>query len=81
METHKIITYITLFMVATLLGTSCVKDELFKTSHPVQGAVKITVDWSKRSSESRLPGEYTLRIIGQGEVNVTESATVYPSLF
>ena len=68
-------------MGATLLGTSCVKDELFKTSHPAQGAVKITVDWSKRSSESRLPGEYTLRIIGQGEVNVTESATVYPSLF
>lgn len=40
----------------------CVKDDLYNTPHPDKGAVRVTTDWSGRSSEASVPGSHTLRI-------------------
>lgn len=60
--------------------TGCVKDDLYNTPHPGKGAVRITTDWSARSSESVMPDNYTLRISEQGEQQVREATTVFHSL-
>lgn len=48
-----------------MLTTSCVKDDIYNTPHPSQGAVMITTDWSKRSTEATQPVSYQLRISNQ----------------
>lgn len=80
METRKITCYAALMLGACLLITSCVKDDLYNTPHPMQGAVKITTDWSARSTESVLPTDYTLRISEQEEQPVSEATNVFHSL-
>lgn len=53
------------------------KDTLYNTPHPVEGAVKITTDWSARSSESVLPADYTLRIGDAALQQVTEPTNTF----
>lgn len=50
------------FALALLQLTACVKDELYNTPHPDKGAVQITTDWTRRSSDAVLPTDYILRI-------------------
>lgn len=80
METRKITSYTALLLGSTFLFASCVKDELYNTPHPTQGAVVITADWSGRSSESVLPDSYTLQIPGFSAQEVTAPTNVYHSL-
>lgn len=56
--------------VCLLLGGGCVKDRLYRTIHPDKGAVRVRTDWSGRSAEAVLPGNYVLR---GGEVTETVS--------
>lgn len=76
METRKIITYI--IGIGWLL-TACVKDDLFKTPHPTQGAMNITTDWTMHSPEAVLPDSYYLRI-DHAEQEVTENTNVFALL-
>lgn len=71
---------LTLLLCSLLSLTSCVKDTLYNTPHPTEGAVKITTDWSARSSESVLPADYTLRISGTEEQQVQEATNIFHSL-
>ncbi|MEG0808335.1 MAG: FimB/Mfa2 family fimbrial subunit [Alistipes sp.] len=50
-----------------LLLTACVKNDLFNTPHPTQGAVTITTDWSAASADATQPTEYTLHIGTQSQ--------------
>lgn len=60
---HTHYTYIALLTATlTLSLTSCVKDDLYNTPHPDQGAGIILVDWSAIGIEAALPESYTLRI-------------------
>lgn len=78
MENLKIITHIVLFCGAIMLTTSCVKDDIYNTSHPSQGAVMITTDWSRRSTEAIQPVSYQLRISDQ--TGQTDEQTVKGSI-
>lgn len=51
-----------MFALAVSQLTGCVKDELYNTPHPDKGAVLITTDWSRHSSDAILPESYILRI-------------------
>lgn len=70
--------YCTVAALSLSLG-SCVKDELFDTPHPDKGAVVVTTDWSGRSGEAAVPGEYLLRI-GTAEQSVSGTANVFGTL-
>ena len=52
--------------VMLLLLVSCVKDDLYNTPHPDQGAVTVTTDWTECSQDATVPDSYILRI-GSGE--------------
>lgn len=58
---------------------SCVKDDLHNTPHPDKGAVRVTTDWSGRSSEASVPGSYTLRI-GEENQEVTAEINIFKNL-
>lgn len=58
---------------------SCVKDDLYNTPHPDKGAVRVTTDWSGRSSEASVPGSHTLRI-GEESQEVTAETNTFNSL-
>lgn len=62
-------------VLAAVLFTSCVKDELYDTPHPDRGAVVVTTDWYGKSHEADIPQVYALSIGGleqeaSGETNV-----------
>lgn len=69
-----------IWLFAVLLLSGCVKDELFHTAHPAQGAVKVTTTWSACSSEASLPASYILRI-GSEEQTVTGYTNTFSTLF
>lgn len=58
----------------------CVKDDLYNTAHPDKGAVKITTDWSGRSSDAVIPHRYVLRI-GTHEQTVSGETNAFGTLF
>lgn len=58
---------------------SCVKDDLHNTPHPDKGAVRVTTDWSGRSSDASVPGSHTLRI-GEENQEVTAETNTFNSL-
>ena len=58
----------------------CVKDDLYNTPHPDQGAVQVTTDWTGRSPESAVPQNYILRI-GTEEQTVSGETNTFGSLF
>lgn len=58
---------------------SCVKDDLHNTPHPDKGAVRVTTDWSGRSSEASVPGSHTLRI-GEESQEVTAETNTFNGL-
>lgn len=66
--------------VMLLLLVSCVKDDLYNTPHPDKGAVKITTDWSRASSDAVLPQSYVLRI-GTQEQTVSGEVNAFNTLF
>ncbi len=67
-------------MAAMMLSlTSCVKDDLFDTPHPDKGAVVVTADWSGKSSEAVLPGDYTIEIGNQSQ-SVSGDRNLFTSL-
>lgn len=57
---------VTIFV--TVLPNGCVKDELYKTSHPDKGAIQITTDWSGLSVDAVRPESYQFRIGGTTQV-------------
>lgn len=60
---HRKINRITIWLTGlALLLTSCVKDDLYNTSHPTLGAVRVTTLWSACSSTAPRPAFYTLRL-------------------
>lgn len=60
--------------------TSCVKDDLYNTPHPDQGAVEVTADWTECSSEAAMPSSYILRI-GTQEQTVSGETNAFDALF
>lgn len=65
METNEITSRAALFCGVALMLTSCVKDDIYNTPHPSQGAIVITTDWSSRADQAVQPVSYTLRVSGQ----------------
>lgn len=60
MKTMKV-TYCIIGMAALLImPSSCVKDDLFNTPHPDEGAVVVKADFSARSASADVPAEYLL---------------------
>lgn len=57
----------------------CVKDDLYNTPHPDKGAVRVTTDWTGRSSEASVPGSHTLRI-GEESQEVAAETNTFKSL-
>ncbi|WP_281513900.1 FimB/Mfa2 family fimbrial subunit [Phocaeicola sartorii] len=68
-----------IFALATLQLTGCAKDDRHNTPHPDRGAVRITTDWSGRSSDASVPGSHTLRI-GEESQEVTGETNTFKSL-
>lgn len=64
-----------IFALVTLQLTGCVKDDLYNTPHPEKGAVRVTTDWSVRSSEASVPGSHTLRIGAESQEATAENNT------
>ena len=62
-----------------LMG-GCVKDDLHNTPHPDKGAVKVTTDWTGRSSDAAVPVGYILRI-GTEEQTVSGETNAFKGLF
>lgn len=62
-----------------MLG-GCVKDDLYNTTHPDKGAVKVTTDWSGHSSDAVIPDQYVLRI-GTQEQTVSGETNAFNTLF
>ena len=69
-----------IWLFALLLLSGCVKDDLFHTGHPQQGAVRVTTTWDGHSSDAVLPLTYVLRL-GSEEQTVTGATNVFGSLF
>ena len=68
-----------IFALVTLQLTGCAKDDRHNTPHPDRGAVRITTDWSGRSSDASVPGSHTLRI-GAESQEVTAGINTFKSL-
>lgn len=68
-----------IFALVTLQLTGCAKDDRHNTPHPDRGAVRITTDWSGRSSDASVPGSHTLRI-GSESQEVTAETNTFKSL-
>lgn len=62
----KKITHIISFGLAAsvLLLASCVKDDLYNTSHPGTGKVTVTVDWSEAGVDTDIPDTWTMLMGG-----------------
>lgn len=57
------ILYVCCMVAALLCGmTSCVKDDLQNTSHPTLGALEVEPDYSQKSSDAEIPGEFFVLI-------------------
>lgn len=69
-----------IFVSLLLLSASCVKDDLYNTPHPDKGAVKVTTDWTGRSSDAILPDSYVLRT-GGNEQTVSGETNAFNTLF
>ncbi len=69
-----------LVLGSAILLNSCAKDDPFHTSHPDEGALKVTTDWSSRSSDATMPSTYVLRI-GSEEQTVQGETNTLKSLF
>lgn len=65
--------------MATILNSSCVKDELFDTSHPGTGGLTVTTDWSNKSDEAMVPDSYTL-MVGDIRQNVSGESNHFGKL-
>lgn len=48
--------------MATILCSSCVKDDLFDTPHPDTGGLTVTTDWTGISDEASIPDAYIMQI-------------------
>lgn len=72
-------TSLALCAVCAMALTSCVIDDLHYTSHPEQGALEVTADFSGRSSDSQLPDIYTLRV-GDMEEGVSGTTNIFGRL-
>lgn len=68
-----------IFALVTLQLTGCAKDDRHNTPHPDRGAVRITTDWSGRSSDASVPDSHTLRI-GAESQEVTAEINTFKSL-
>lgn len=69
-----------IFALLLLLSAGCVKDDLHNTPHPDKGAVKVTTDWTGRSSDAVVPENYILRI-GSEEQTVKGETNAFKALF
>lgn len=69
-----------IFALLLLLSAGCVKDDLHNTPHPDKGAVKVTTDWTGRSSDVVLPTDYILHI-GSEEQTVKGETNAFKALF
>lgn len=69
-----------IFVSLLLLSASCVKDDLHNTPHPDKGAVKVTTDWTGRSSDAVVPDSYVLRT-GGNEQTVSGETNAVNTLF
>lgn len=69
-----------IFALTILQLTGCVKDDLYNTPHPNKGAVKVTTDWTRCSSDAVMPDSYVLRIDDK-EQTVNGKTNVVNTLF
>lgn len=61
-RTIKLLRTASFAIFASMMLSSCVKDELHNTPHPDRGAVKVTTDWSGISDDATQPDSYLLRV-------------------
>lgn len=74
-------TITTLFGCALLLLASCnVKDPIYNTPHPEEGAVNLSADWSARGEGVEIPVIYTAEMNGTTTA-LTANPAVLPGLF
>lgn len=55
--------------ISLLLFASCVKDDIYNTPHPDQGAIVLSIDWTAMEEGAEKPGSFTLHL--RGTENVT----------
>lgn len=65
--------------ITILLLNSCVELDLYNTSHPDKGAVRIVTDWEEHSEDAVLPEQYVL-CIGKDIQKVSGNVNVFPVL-
>lgn len=65
--------------VAVMILPSCVKDDLYETSHPAHGTVTVITDWSLKSEEAQLPVSHVLKI-GNVRREVIDNTNSFDSL-
>lgn len=65
--------------MALIILPSCVKDDLFDTTHPRSGSVTVTTDWTDRSADAGIPSSYTLQI-GETAQKVSEATNRFDRL-
>ena len=58
----------------TLSLTSCVKEDLYNTSHPEYGKITLTTDWSDRAEGVEVPTSYNISI---GDYSETATEVVH----
>lgn len=70
-----------LFAAAVALSlTSCVKDDLYDTSHPQCGKIAITADWSARGEDLDIPAKWNI-VIGDYAGEETDAVHTPDYLF
>ena len=60
--------------------TACVKDDLYNTPHPNQGAILLATDWTRRGQDVPIPATYTVEAAGSTFVMQAREAAI-PALF
>lgn len=79
MKSRKIYYAVLLAAALVLSFASCVKDDLFDTSHPDKGEGIILIDWSGKDAEAEIPQSYTLRL-GTEEHTVSSADNYFRTL-
>lgn len=69
-----------MFILSTVVLSACIKEDVYKTTHPTLGAVTVTTDWTNHSSEALLPGQYVVEI-GDKNETATGATHSFGSLF
>lgn len=66
-----------ILLILTFLLTSCIKFDLYNTSHPEQGRLFLTIDWSRRGTGVPIP-ETCIEEAGGSRAEIKGEVKAYP---